>query len=87
MPREARPYATHPWVIANDRLVAAGWTANHSNEEALVSADDRPHWDDLPAGRRRAFILAGAGAAVVAAAAGMIGAVTALTARARRHRS
>jgi nucleoside-diphosphate-sugar epimerase len=32
----ALPYAIHPWVVANDRLRAAGWTPRHSSEEALI---------------------------------------------------
>ncbi len=44
------PYATHPWVVANDRLRAAGWVPAHSNEEAFVAGhraqyalgDDQP---------------------------------------------
>jgi nucleoside-diphosphate-sugar epimerase len=82
VPREALPYEVHPWVIANDRLAAAGWTPAHSNEEALVTADDRPHWDDLSSGRRRSVIVS----AVVVAGAGTIGAAAALTARTRRRR-
>ena len=30
------PYARHPWVVANDRLVALGWSPSSSNEEAYV---------------------------------------------------
>jgi nucleoside-diphosphate-sugar epimerase len=73
VPREARAYALHPWVIAGDKLKAAGWAPRYSSEEALVATDDRPHWDDLPPGRRQNFtvlIAAGASAAAVAAAAG-----------------
>jgi nucleoside-diphosphate-sugar epimerase len=29
------PYLMHPWVIANDRLRAAGWAPRHTNEEAI----------------------------------------------------
>jgi len=32
------PYLVHPWVIANDRLKAAGWKARHSNDEAILLA-------------------------------------------------
>ena len=37
---EVVPYLMHPWVIANDRLRAAGWEPRHTNEEALVLAGD-----------------------------------------------
>jgi nucleoside-diphosphate-sugar epimerase len=29
------PYLVHPWVIANDRLRAAGWEPRHTNEQAI----------------------------------------------------
>ncbi len=29
------PYLVHPWVIANDRLRAAGWAPQHTNEQAI----------------------------------------------------
>lgn len=64
VPAEARAYATHPWVVAPDRLKAAGWEPEFSSEEALVSTDERLHWDDLPPGRRQnlnlVMILSGA---------------------------
>jgi nucleoside-diphosphate-sugar epimerase len=53
VPSEALAYATHPWVIAPDRLKAAGWEPEFTSEEALVATDDRLHWDDLPPGRRQ----------------------------------
>lgn len=57
IPPEARAYATCPWVVAPDRLKAAGWVPEHSSEEALVTTDDRVHWDDLPPGRRQNYNL------------------------------
>lgn len=83
VPVEARAYAVHPWVVAPDRLKAAGWEPAYTSEEALVATDERPHWDDLPPGRRQNVNLAlvlGASAAVLAA---MAAGVTAAT---RRHR-
>jgi nucleoside-diphosphate-sugar epimerase len=69
-PREARAYARWPWVIAPDRLLAAGWLPEHSSEEALVVTDDRAHWDDLPPGKRQnlTVLAVGGGLAAVAAA-------------------
>ncbi len=32
------PYLVHPWVIANDKLRAAGWTPRHTNEAAIAEA-------------------------------------------------
>jgi len=31
------PYLMHPWVVANDRLRATGWTPRHTNEEAIAA--------------------------------------------------
>jgi nucleoside-diphosphate-sugar epimerase len=39
-PPEALPYLVHSWVIANDRLRAAGWDPKHTNEEALLLSGD-----------------------------------------------
>jgi nucleoside-diphosphate-sugar epimerase len=41
-PPEVLPYLVHPWVIANDKLRAAGWEPRHTSEEALVLAGDVP---------------------------------------------
>jgi nucleoside-diphosphate-sugar epimerase len=40
IPPAVVPYLVHPWVVANDRLKAAGWRPQHSNEEAIVEAVD-----------------------------------------------
>jgi hypothetical protein len=66
-------------------LVAAGWAAAHTNEEALVTADDRVHWGDLSPGRRQRIILAVSMGAVLAAAGATIAGVGALAVRRRRH--
>jgi nucleoside-diphosphate-sugar epimerase len=72
VPIEALAYATHSWVVAPDLLKAAGWVPQFSSEEALVSTDQRIHWDDLPPGRRQnlnlALIAAGAATALGGAA-------------------
>ena len=38
LPNGLLPYTVHPWVVANDRLRAAGWTPTFTNEEALLLA-------------------------------------------------
>jgi nucleoside-diphosphate-sugar epimerase len=85
IPVEVRPYAAHPWVIAPDRLKAAGWAAEYSSEEALVATDDRVHWDDLPPGRRQNYNLVITLAAVAGIIGGAGGLIAALRARARRR--
>jgi UDP-glucose 4-epimerase len=37
-PPSVLPYLVHPWVIANDRMKAAGWSPRHTNEEAILLA-------------------------------------------------
>jgi len=84
VPVEARAYATHPWVVAPDRLKAAGWTPQYSSEEAIVATDMRVHWDDLPPGRRQNYNLLLAVAGAVALAGGVTAGVAALRKRRRR---
>jgi nucleoside-diphosphate-sugar epimerase len=85
VPTEAQAYATHPWVVAPDRLKAAGWMPANTTEEALVATDDRVHWDDLPPGRRQNLNLILIVIASVAAVAGGVGVVAAMRRRRRRR--
>ena len=84
VPREARAYAMHPWVVAPDKLKAEGWRPQYTSEEALVATDARPHWDDLPPGKRQNYNLVIALIAAVAVVAGAGGAIAAI--RRRRNR-
>jgi hypothetical protein len=61
VPAGVVPYLTHPWVIANDKLKAAGWAPAHSNADAIREAVAT-----LPARDARPAVVAGAGAAVLA---------------------
>ena len=72
---EIVPYLVHPFVVANDRIKAAGWKPHHSNDEALLVASGAR---DL----RLASLLAGAGAVSAGAALGTWW----LSTRARRGR-
>jgi nucleoside-diphosphate-sugar epimerase len=86
-PVQARPYSVYPWVVANDRLRAAGWVPERSNDEALVSSDNRSHWSDLPPSRRQEMALVAAGVGVLAVVGGVVAGVLALVSRALgRHR-
>ena len=85
-PKEALPYALHPWVVANDRLRAAGWAPEYSNEEALVHSDDRLHWGDLSPSRRQKLTLLAASFVVIATAGAAAAAAAGLLARVRRGR-
>lgn len=82
VPRQAVAYATHPWVVAPDRLKAEGWEPRFTSEEALVATDVRPHWDDLPPGRRQNYTLL----ALIAAGVALVGgAVTGVVVHRRRR--
>ena len=66
LPPSVIPYLVHPWVVAIDRLRAAGWSPAHSNEEAVLACvEHRPR----PA---RAKLVTALGAGAGLAAAGMI---------------
>jgi nucleoside-diphosphate-sugar epimerase len=40
VPPTVVPYLVHPWVVANDRLRAVGWTPSHTNEDAILETSD-----------------------------------------------
>ena len=61
-------YTRHAWVIANDRLVAAGWQPRYGNDQAFVHADVGMPWDGLTARQRQYVSLAVSGLVVVAIA-------------------
>jgi nucleoside-diphosphate-sugar epimerase len=82
-PPEVLPWVMHPWVVANDRLRAAGWQPEHSNEEAYVAATAPGPLDTLSPKRRQELALGAVAGA--AAMAGLGGAV--LVRRALRRRS
>ncbi len=68
IPPSVVPYLVHPWVVANDRLKAAGWRPRHTNEEAIVEGLDALP----PPSRAVRYIAAGALAAALGTAAGWI---------------
>jgi nucleoside-diphosphate-sugar epimerase len=85
-PAPARPYSVNPWVVANDRLRAQGWVPERTNEEALVSSDNRSHWSDVSPSTRQETALAVAGVGLLAIVGGAAAATAALVSRARRRR-
>ena len=80
MPASVLPYTRYSWVVANDRLRAAGWEPTHSNEEAFVEADEGGMIASLNPKRRQMLSFAVVGAV----AAGAIVGVVALVRRSRR---
>ena len=83
VPPEAVAYTLHPWVVANDRLEAEGWKAQHSNEEVLVAGRRGSWWRELSPKRRQEFALGTAGVAI----AGITAASVLLVRRAARRRA
>ncbi len=53
------PYATHPWVVAGDRLRAEGWEPLHSGAETLVEAYPATPWTAFASRTRRILSLGG----------------------------
>ena len=82
LPAQVLPYTVHPWVVANDRLKAVGWTPEHTNEEALVTSADLPPWRSFLTRHRQEAALAGAAVLLVGLAGGAVAVVKAV----RRHR-
>jgi len=61
VPPSEVPYLVHPWVVAIDRLRAAGWAPRHTNEETILACvGDRERGS---AGKAVAAAAAGAGVA------------------------
>ncbi|MCX7619379.1 MAG: NAD-dependent epimerase/dehydratase family protein [Acidimicrobiales bacterium] len=56
-------YTVHPWVIANDRLRAAGWRPTLTNAEVFVDGDNQYPLFALNARRRQMLSFAALGAA------------------------
>ena len=53
-------YARFPWVVASDRLRAAGWTPQFTSEQAFISGHKSPPWGMLDSRRRQQIALGGA---------------------------
>lgn len=56
------PYATHPWVVAGDRLRAEGWEPSHSGAQTLLDSFPVTAWSQLNSRHRRELALAAAAA-------------------------
>ena len=83
IPPAVPAYASHPWVVANDRLRAAGWVPRSTNEEAFVATHAGAPWTRLSPRRRQDVTL---GMAAAAVAAVPLAAVVALRRSRRRRR-
>ena len=81
VPPGLESYTRASWVVANDRLRAAGWDPGQSSEEAFVEADRARGWRALSPRARQEISLGGVGALVAATVAVVLVAV-----RRRRRR-
>lgn len=65
-------YRLNPWVVANDRLRAEGWTPQHTSDEAYVLGDRPTGWASLSPRRRQELALGAMGVGVVGVTAGLV---------------
>ncbi len=85
IPPGLRPYTRSQWLVANDRLRAAGWVPTVTNEQAYVEGTEARWWTMLTPKRKQELSL---GLAIVGVgAACVVAVVAAVRARRRRHRS
>jgi nucleoside-diphosphate-sugar epimerase len=82
IPPGLRSYTRSPWLIANDRLKAAGWQPSVTNEQAFVEGTEGKWWTMVSPKRRQEMTLGGAS---IAAFVGLVLVVRAIR-RARRRR-
>ncbi len=66
------PYATHPWVVAGDRLRAQGWSPDQSGAETLVTSYPMTPWARLGPKARRITTLAAGAVAGLGPPAGLV---------------
>lgn len=76
-------YLANPWVVANDKLKAAGWSPEHTNEEAYVSSHRPSGWAALSGRRRQEIALAVVGAGLLGS---LVAALLVVRAALRRRR-
>ncbi len=81
-PPEVEAYATHPWVVAADRLGDLGWIPTHSSEAAVVAISPGATLATLSPRRRQEILLA----ATAASAGGLVLGLAGLLVHAARSR-
>lgn len=72
-------HVRHPWVVANDRLRAAGWEPAFTNEQAYVAGTSAPPWAAVSPKRRQELALGVSGLGVAGAAAAALSVARRLT--------
>ena len=66
IPPGLRSYTRWPWLVANDRLKAEGWTPTVTNEQAYVEGTEDKWWTMVSPKRRQEIALATFGAFLLA---------------------
>ena len=83
IPPGLRSYTRSTWLVANDRLKAAGWQPNVTNEQAFVEGTEGKWWTMVSPKRRQEITLVASSVGVLALLAFIVRAVR----RARRSRN
>ncbi len=83
IPPGLRSYTASPWVVANDRLRATGWTPTVTNEQAFVEGTEARWWTMLTPKRKQELSLGAAGVLGTS----LLATVALLVRRARRRRT
>ncbi len=83
IPPGLRSYTHSPWLVANDRLKAAGWSPTVTNEQAYVEGTEARWWTMVTPKRRQELALGG----MLVAGLAVVGIATSITAWARRRRA
>ena len=68
---DVRQFTVFPWVVANDRLAATGWTPEVTNEEAYVAGHPARAIESISPQRRQELALAVLGVVATGAAVGI----------------
>jgi hypothetical protein len=77
----------YPWLVANDKLRAAGWEPTVSNEQAYVEGTESPWWTMLSPKRKQELALGGMGLVGLIAIAVGIWIASLVRGRARERRA
>lgn len=68
-------YTRFPWLVANDKLVADGWQASVTNEQAYVEGTEAKWWTMVSPKRRQELALGGAAAGAMSVLALVVRAI------------
>ena len=68
IPPGLRSYTREPWLVANDRLKAHGWTPTVTNEQAFVEGTEGRWWTMITPKRRQELTLTGMAVAALGGA-------------------